>query len=396
MAFTWITPTDITPATRDGSWQDVDLSELVPAGTVGVWLWVVGSNISGRELGLRKNGSTDDRRKDMVGHLGAPVGLDANRVFEASLESANIANVYLVGYWAADDAAFFDNGIELSVSVTTWTDQDISSYTGSDTAIAALVERGFAGSAFGVRCNGSTDEIYAGSWQCWAVVGVDENEVFELKRAYTSRHSYLVGYIKKGASFYVNTVDYSLATTGKYVPLAPLPEGATGGFFAVWAAHHSYSLRKKGTAGDIYKDTYDLCWFGVEGDADRLVEGKIESTDVDFFLTGYTMVTPQITSLTPDHGPVGTEVTIAGTSFGASQGTGGVTFNDIAASVISWSDTEVVVTVPTGATTGDVVLTNDIGGISNGVEFIVDQPAATLSSARHVSMNRPIGPIGRF
>ena len=82
---------------------------------------------------------------------------------------------------------------------------------------------------------------------------------------------------------------------------------------------------------------------------------------------------PSITSLSQTSGPVGTSVTIAGTNFGATQGTSTVTFNGTAGTPTSWSATSIMVPVPSGATTGNVVVT--VGGVaSNGVSFTVTVP----------------------
>ena len=78
----------------------------------------------------------------------------------------------------------------------------------------------------------------------------------------------------------------------------------------------------------------------------------------------------QITSLNPSSGKVGDTVTIGGQGFGANQLTSTVTFNGTVASASSWSDTSIVVTVPTGATTGDVVVTVN-GVTSNGFKFTI-------------------------
>jgi uncharacterized protein YbbK (DUF523 family) len=79
---------------------------------------------------------------------------------------------------------------------------------------------------------------------------------------------------------------------------------------------------------------------------------------------------PSITSLNPTSGPAGTSVTISGANFGASQGANAVTFNGTAAAVSTWTSTSIAVNVPTGATTGNVVVT--VGGVaSNGVQFTV-------------------------
>jgi len=84
--------------------------------------------------------------------------------------------------------------------------------------------------------------------------------------------------------------------------------------------------------------------------------------------SGAAAAVPNISSLSPSSGTVGTSVTITGTNFGTAVGT--VTFNGTAASPTSWSTTRVVVPVPSGATSGNVVLT-DPGVASNGVAFTV-------------------------
>jgi hypothetical protein len=80
---------------------------------------------------------------------------------------------------------------------------------------------------------------------------------------------------------------------------------------------------------------------------------------------------PVITSVSPMGGPVGTSVTIRGMRFGdENQPTRGVTFNGIPAIPTSWTVTQIVATVPSGATSGDVIVTA-FGLISNGVPFTV-------------------------
>jgi hypothetical protein len=84
----------------------------------------------------------------------------------------------------------------------------------------------------------------------------------------------------------------------------------------------------------------------------------------------YSSVIPLIANLSPPSGPIGTLVTIAGTNFGATQGSNTVTFNGIPGNPQSWSSTQIVVPVPAGATTGPVIVT--VGGLtSNSVLFTV-------------------------
>ncbi len=93
---------------------------------------------------------------------------------------------------------------------------------------------------------------------------------------------------------------------------------------------------------------------------------------------------PSITSLNPTSGVAGTSVTITGTYFGATQGASTVKFNGTAAAPTSWSATSIVVPVPAGATTGNVVVT--VGGVaSNGVNFAMTAPAPSITSLNPTS-----------
>jgi YD repeat-containing protein len=89
--------------------------------------------------------------------------------------------------------------------------------------------------------------------------------------------------------------------------------------------------------------------------------------------------TPAITTLTPSTGAVGASVTIAGSNFSTTQGT--VRFNGTAAAVTTWSATSIVAPVPTGATTGNVVV-HASGVDSNGSSFtVLPTPSITSLSA---------------
>src|SRR5207302_38654 len=94
---------------------------------------------------------------------------------------------------------------------------------------------------------------------------------------------------------------------------------------------------------------------------------------------GFTVVSPpSITSLSMTTGAVGAAVTITGANFGSTQGSGLVSFNGTTATVTSWSATSIAVTVPSGATTGNVVVFAS-GENSNGVSFTVVPPPSITS-----------------
>src|SRR5262249_379908 len=65
-------------------------------------------------------------------------------------------------------------------------------------------------------------------------------------------------------------------------------------------------------------------------------------------------------------------VTISGANFGSSQGGSSVTFNGVPATVSTWGSSSIDVSVPTGATTGNVTVTVS-GAASNEAAFTVDR-----------------------
>jgi hypothetical protein len=98
---------------------------------------------------------------------------------------------------------------------------------------------------------------------------------------------------------------------------------------------------------------------------------QIQAGGVWYNYGTFTVITPSISSLSPTSGPVGTNVTITGTGFGSTRGSGNVWLGGkTATNIVSWSDTQVVATVPTGATTsGTQVFQNGVW--SNAVTFTV-------------------------
>ena len=84
-------------------------------------------------------------------------------------------------------------------------------------------------------------------------------------------------------------------------------------------------------------------------------------------------VGPNITGISPNSAAVDSQVTITGTNFGATQGTSTVTFNGTTATPTSWNDTSIATTVPTAASTGNIVVT--VGEVASaGVLFTVTRP----------------------
>ncbi|HXJ06004.1 MAG TPA: IPT/TIG domain-containing protein [Candidatus Acidoferrum sp.] len=186
------------------------------------------------------------------------------------------------------------------------------------------------------------------------------------------------GALSNGLPFTVNSPGPSISTLsmsqgpiGSIVTITGLNFGGTQG---------SSSVTFNGTAGNPSTWSDTSIAVPVPGGATTgnvvVTVGGVPSNGVLFTVTP----PPVITSLNPTSGPVGTVVTVTGTNFGPTVGTrtSVVAFNGITARTTSWSDTSIIVPVPAGASSGNVVVS--ISGISsNGVPFTVTNPPSITS-----------------
>jgi hypothetical protein len=85
---------------------------------------------------------------------------------------------------------------------------------------------------------------------------------------------------------------------------------------------------------------------------------------------------PNITSVTPTTATAGTQITVTGTGFGAAQGAGHVWLGSTSGIVVSWSDTQLIALVASGATTGTAKILQ-AGVWSNAIPFVVITPVVT-------------------
>lgn len=95
---------------------------------------------------------------------------------------------------------------------------------------------------------------------------------------------------------------------------------------------------------------------------------------------------PVITSFSPTSGPVGTMVTITGINL--SGVTGAKAYNNQTATVGGNASTQVVITIPSGATTGPLSVTTDYGTATSSDDFTVSAEAVDppeLDTETHIS-----------
>jgi YD repeat-containing protein len=89
-----------------------------------------------------------------------------------------------------------------------------------------------------------------------------------------------------------------------------------------------------------------------------------------------------VLNFSPKSGPVGTTVTITGTSFSATSSQDSVSFHGTSGTVTSATTSQIITTVPTGATTGPIQVTAPSGTFTTSTNFTVtaNNGAPTITS----------------
>ena len=290
-----ITPVEITPGTPN-AWTDVDVAAYAPYGATGVLLHIVNPSGTDYPLGLRKNGSTDNRTQGLgyYNHYWAAIGVDSSRVFEAYIGSTTNIDIYLVGY-TMPGVTFFTNAYNKELGSTgDWIDINCATEAPGAAGLIFEISAGSTATFFGLRKNGSSDNRTAttGYHCCFgAIIGCDASQICEGYISTLEVDFYLVGYITDGCTFNTNATNVSLDTIGSWLDLPALPASANMGFIEVTTSeYYDYGLRKNGSSENIYEEASRHPWAFVECDENRIIEGKIANTAVDFFVVGYSTV----------------------------------------------------------------------------------------------------------
>jgi len=303
-----VTPVECTPGSAS-AWTDVDLDSYVSglgSDVTGVLLHFANNNSSSDYYaGMRKNGSTDDRRNKYLPayrHCMGAIGVDSNHIFEIYVSDIAYIDVYIVGY-TTTGVTFFDNGYDKSLSATgAWTDVDCASVAPNAIGlIFEVISSSTTNYSFGMRKNGSTDNrTNSISFRTVVgfIVGCDTSQICEGYIGNAVIDFYLVGYITDGAVFNTNATDISMSTTGSYADLTALPAGAKMGFVEViGSSYYNWALRNKGDSEDLYYRVFYHSFAIVGCDSSGVMEGKISNTGCDYFVVGYAIGATSITEI---------------------------------------------------------------------------------------------------
>lgn len=102
---------------------------------------------------------------------------------------------------------------------------------------------------------------------------------------------------------------------------------------------------------------------------------------------------PTITGFTPTSGVIGTSVTIFGTNFSSTLSSNTVKFNGTTASLSSGSSTQLIATVPSGATTGKISITVGSNTATSSGDFTITTPPSTTTWNLVTEYSSTQGPI---
>jgi hypothetical protein len=182
----------------NNSWQDINIAADTGADTaIGVILEVAQSSAT-ITWGVRKNGSTDNRRSaSAYQHKWAIIGVDSNEIFEARTSNAGNVTFHVIGY-VKYGAYFFTNGVDKTPAAGSWQDVNVSGDTGgTDVANGVFIEvyGTTDGPMYGLRKNGSSEAIIAEARRhAWGIVECDASEIYEAYLSVSGPTQHLIGY----------------------------------------------------------------------------------------------------------------------------------------------------------------------------------------------------------
>ncbi|HHT9126940.1 MAG TPA: PKD domain-containing protein [Candidatus Brocadiia bacterium] len=166
------------------------------------------------------------------------------------------------------------------------------------------------------------------------------------------------------------TADFTASTRSGYAPLTvrftDLSTGNVNGW--LWDFGDGTPVSTSQNPSHTYDSPgYFTVTLEVTGE-----NGSDTITKTDYIKVYQPVVTPVITTISPNSGPVGTVVTIYGSGFGTTQGQGYVRFyKNRRAPILSWDDDKIECIVPSYAKPGYVFVKNNSNKWSNKVYFNV-------------------------
>ena len=233
LGFVWSADaTDISLGVT-GSWQDIDLSAVVPTEAAGAIIEVVNSGTVGIYSGMvRGKDDTRDYMSDAENGLVYPsshrwqvVKIDSSRLVQGYIENVDI-DFKLLGYTIGSDPAYFIVPSDVTPGTTAaWTTVDVSGVVDSDADGVILLIDNIENAAldYGVREVGSsfatTNRELGPYGNTMYMVGIDSSDQFDIYIENSNLKIYLVGQTKGSVVYYTDDVGLADPSLGSWQQL---------------------------------------------------------------------------------------------------------------------------------------------------------------------------------
>lgn len=219
----------------------------------------------------------------------------------------------------------------------------------------------------------------------------DDHEAYVIGQPLGTGH-FIGVCVRKAVGAAFTCANFDWGTDGLYVSTwaAGVQTQVSGSPFTAPAAGTKVTLRAVGAdLYLLYNDVVQQTWtslaglpasgtWGMTGYSNGSGTGASEWGGTDLSATG-----PSISGVSNASPANGSSLTITGSAFGASQGSGSVTIGGVAQTVTSWSDTSITVTVARGTnkygTALNVVVTDDAAASSSPFALTGLQPQSGWS-----------------
>ncbi len=223
----------------------------------------------------------------------------------------------------------------------------------------------FAGSGFGTA-QGS-GQVWLGSAAGTIVSWSDTQVVATVSANAQSGTAQITqgGVASNSVSFSVNTASITGITPDNGVPGTQVTISGSG-FGAVQGIGNAWLGSASGTVVS-WSDSQVVATVatGSTSGAVQILQNGVLSNSLSF-----TVNVPHITGISPSAGSPGTTVTISGTGFGATQGSGSIELGSTSATVSSWSNTQIIAVVAASSQNGIAQATQN-SVLSNAINFSV-------------------------
>ena len=310
--FVWLDDgVDITPGAID-SWQVIDLSGSVPAGTTGAIVELINTHPSNAISGVVRGGDDateympDASAQKMAGHSHRWQVVDVNSDLEIQgyIESTSNIVVRLIGYTAGTDPVYLPTPVDVSPATTgSWTTIDVSANVSADaTGVILFLDATANDTNYGIREAGSSysdiTHRLEGELNGMYFVGIDSNDQFDIYLADSSIVVYLIAYTKESVYYYTDDVAVADPAINGWRDIAAdtysVPSAANG--LILYAQNNrnnkvDFGIRKNGSTDDFDKQlpaqSHGQGAIGI--DSDNIWEEHIDRTDTDVSIAAYTV-----------------------------------------------------------------------------------------------------------